>query len=273
MFLLLKTIRIFFVSVNPFFSSEIALFIVKERERTVCSIKKKSNFALPKTKEFEKVFNVTIMDTSKRKRIDKNMMRAKVVKTAGIAFSQVGVKNVRMDDVASSLAISKRTLYELFSDKEELLVEVVNIRRNEVKAYMCKVVSEAENVLQVIIGFYEMIIEDIRNTNRNFFEDIKKYPKVVAFLNKSREENIESAIEFYQKGVEQGIFRADVNYRIVQEMISGQMDMLMKSLPMYSLEEIFETLVFMHLRGISTEKGLKIVNDFLSRLKREHKSN
>ena len=73
--------------------------------------------------------------------------------------------------------------------------------------------------------------------------------------------------------MEQGIFREDVNYRIVQEMISGQMDGLLKALPDCHLEEIFETLVFIHMRGISTEKGLKIVNDFLAQLKREHKSN
>ena len=86
-----------------------------------------------------------------------------------------------------------------------------------------------------------------------------------------RKENIKSAIAFYKKGVEQGIFRDDVNFTIVQEMIHGQMDMLMRSeqTSSYSLVEIFETVVFMHMRGISTEKGLKIVNDFLNNLKQQ----
>ena len=123
---------------------------------------------------------------------------------------------------------------------------------------------KADNVLEVIIGFYEMTIGEFKHTSRFFFEDIKKYPKVMEFLEESRKENINSAMAFYQKGVEQGIFREDVNYHIVQEM---------KALPDCPLEEIFETLVFIHMRGISTEKGLKIVNDFLAQLKREHKSN
>ena len=75
-------------------------------------------------------------DNGKRKRTDKKLIRMQVIKAAAEAFSQKGIKNVRMDDIASSLSISKRTLYELFADKEELLVEVVRIHREEVKEYM-----------------------------------------------------------------------------------------------------------------------------------------
>ncbi|MBQ8521807.1 MAG: TetR/AcrR family transcriptional regulator [Bacteroides sp.] len=211
-------------------------------------------------------------ESSRRKRTDKNQAKMQVIRAAGEAFTQKGIKNVRMDDIASALSISKRTLYELFGDKEELLVEVIRIHRDEMKDYMARIAAEAGNVLEVIIGFYERTISDFQQTNFCFFEDIKKYPKVVKFLEDSRRENVSSAMAFYQKGVEQGIFREDVNYHIVQEMVSGQMDALVKSFPTYPLEEIFETLVFMHMRGISTEKGLKIVNDFLSGLKREHES-
>ena len=57
-------------------------------------------------------------DNGKRKRTDKKLIRMQVIKAAAEAFSQKGIKNVRMDDIASSLSISKRTLYELFADKE-----------------------------------------------------------------------------------------------------------------------------------------------------------
>lgn len=69
--------------------------------------------------------------------------------------------------------------------------------------------------------------------------------------------------------VEQGIFRNDVNYNIVRAMVCEQMDLLLHSeiCKSYSLGEIYETVVFMHMRGISTEKGLKIVDDFLLNLK------
>jgi len=80
---------------------------------------------------------------------------------------------------------------------------------------------------------------------------------------------LDSAMEFYRKGVEQGIFRNDVNYNIVRAMVCEQMDLLLHSeiCKSYSLGEIYETVVFMHMRGISTEKGLKIVDNFLLNLK------
>ena len=105
--------------------------------------------------------------------------------------------------------------------------------------------------------------------NAKVFEDIEKYPKVMRYIDESRKENLDSAMEFYRKGVEQGIFRNDVNYNIVRAMVCEQMDLLLHSeiCKSYSLGEIYETVVFMHMRGISTEKGLKIVDDFLLNLK------
>lgn len=181
-----------------------------------------------------------------------------------------------MDDIASGLSISKRTLYELFRDKEELLLDVMKLHREEMKNYMEKIASKAENVLEVILRFYQRSAQDFQKTNRKFFEDIEKYPKVMAYIGESRRENLNSAMEFYEKGVEQGIFRKDVNYEIVQAMVSEQMDILVRSevCKSYSLAEIYETIVFMHMRGISTEKGLKIVDDFLLNLKgNEHNKN
>lgn len=204
------------------------------------------------------------------------VVKEHVIAAAAKAFMQKGIRTVRMDDIAVGLSISKRTLYELFHDKEDLLLDVMKLHREGMQEYMTQVASKAENVLEVILKFYQRSAQDFQNTNRTFFEDIKKYPKVMAYINESRKENLDSAMEFYRKGVNQGIFRNDVNYDIVQAMVNEQMDLLLRSeiCQSYSLAEIYETVVFMHMRGISTEKGLKIVDDFLLNLKEnEHSKN
>lgn len=211
------------------------------------------------------------MGSFRKRKTDRDLLKTRIVSVATDAFTRNGIRNVKMDDVAAALSISKRTLYEVFGDKEELLLEVVKGHHGEMKRYMESVVADADNVLEVIIGFYMKTSAEFQKTCRGFFEDIKRYPKVTRYLEDGRKDNINSAMAFYRRGVEQGIFRADVNYRIVQEMIRGQMDALMHSEACltYSMLEIFETLVFMHMRGISTERGLKIVNDFLRQLKEE----
>lgn len=207
---------------------------------------------------------------SRKKKIDRTQLKNCVLKAASTAFMQLGIKNVKMDDLASSLAISKRTLYELFYDKEELLIEVVRIHRDEMKSYMDHIASHTENVLEILFAFYERMSIDFQKTNPAFFEDIKKYPKVLSYLEECRRENFDSAKTFYQKGVQQGLFMAHINYSIIQLSLSGQMDLLMKS--RYTMKEIFETLIFVHMRGISTDRGMKIVDDFWTRLKNEHKN-
>ena len=77
--------------------------------------------------------------------------------------------------------------------------------------------------------FFQRSAQDFQNTNRKFFEDIEKYPKVMRYIDESRKENLDSAMEFYRKGVEQGIFRNDVNYNIVRAMVCEQMDLLLHS--------------------------------------------
>ena len=203
--------------------------------------------------------------------MDKRLLKEKAVRVASAFFTERGIRSVKMDDIAMELSISKRTLYELFSDKEELLLEVVKSHREEMKAFMTKEAERAGNVLEIIMAFYRKISQDFKNANGNFFEDIKKYPRVTEMLEKGRKDNIEGAMKFYAKGVEQGIFRKDVNYRIVQEMMHGQMDTLIqsKSCQQYTMLELFETLMFMHLRGISTEAGLKHVDDFICRMRSE----
>ena len=112
------------------------------------------------------------MATYNKKRIDKQQLKEKVAQVAAVAFMHKGIKNVKMDDVAAELGISKRTLYELFSDKEELLLDVVKLHRKEMKNYMISVAEKAENVLEIIMSFYIRTTEDFQTTNILFFEEI-----------------------------------------------------------------------------------------------------
>ena len=70
--------------------------------------------------------------------MDKRLLKEKAVRVASAFFTERGIRSVKMDDIAMELSISKRTLYELFSDKEELLLEVVKSHREEMKAFMTK---------------------------------------------------------------------------------------------------------------------------------------
>ena len=76
------------------------------------------------------------MNSVRKKRTDKTVVKEHIVLAAAKSFAQKGVKTVRMDDIAAGLSLSKRTLYELFHDKEDLLLDVMKLHREEMQEYM-----------------------------------------------------------------------------------------------------------------------------------------
>ena len=191
-------------------------------------------------------------------------LKVSILIAAEEAFIKNGIRSVRMDDIASSLSISKRTLYELFSDKQKLLFEVVQFHHDRMDKVLTETIGNTENVVEILFQFYKIVTKNFQRINRVFFQDLEKYPEVVASVQLKRKEEAKRSMDFYMKGVKQGIFREDVNYTIIRALISEQLFNLFKSdiLSSYSLVEIFENVFFMHMRGISTPRGLELVDQY-----------
>lgn len=201
----------------------------------------------------------------KRARKDRSELRKRVLEQAIKVFFSQGIRNVHMDDIAASLSISKRTLYELFQDKKQLLLEVMCLQRNEMHAYMEEIASKAENALEVIFAFYKKKSSELCEMNPAFFRDLKKYPEVVEFLRQEQRNSDAEALEHFQLGVRQGIFREDINFDIISKVMSVQLDVLVYSdlADNYPLAEIYSEITILHMRGITTEKGARMVDCFL----------
>lgn len=112
-------------------------------------------------------------------------LKDRIIETALEAFTTHGIKSVTMDDIAASLGISKRTLYEVFQDKESLLTECILKHHEEMKVFLSEILANSKNVLEVILACYQRSIESFHRTNKRFYEDIKKYPKVHNLLKKT----------------------------------------------------------------------------------------
>ncbi|RGM49738.1 MULTISPECIES: TetR/AcrR family transcriptional regulator [Bacteroides] len=198
-------------------------------------------------------------------------LRERIIETAVEAFTIHGIKSITMDDIANSLGISKRTLYEVFSDKETLLEECILRGQKEADEFVKEVLATAENVLEVLLKCYLRSIEKFHATNKKFFEDIKKYPKAYELLRSRSDQDSEETIQFFKDGVKQGIFRADVNFAIVNLLVREQIDLLMNTdiCKRYSFLEVYESIMFTYLRGISTEKGAQELEAFIQEYRKK----
>ena len=197
-------------------------------------------------------------------------LKERIIATATEAFTTKGIKSITMDDIAAALGISKRTLYEVFVDKESLLKDCILTVQAERDRYLQEVYEQSHNVLEVILAVLQKSIEMFHKTNKRFFEDIKKYPKVYNMMKERSESDSEKTMSFFMLGVEQGIFRSDVNFAIVNLLVREQFDVLLNTdvCNEYSFIEVYESIMFTYIRGISTEKGAKVLEDFISEYRR-----
>lgn len=192
-------------------------------------------------------------------------LKVKIITAATEAFALKGIKSVTMDEIAASLGISKRTLYEVFPDKEALLRNCFFKIKKDWDAYFQEVLKRSDNVLEVILDIFKKGLEAMHSMNKRFFEEIRKYPRVHEMIQRSRMKDSEHAIAFLKLGVEQGLFRSDVNYDIVNILLREQFEILLNTdlCKDYSFVEVYESIMFTFLRGISTEVGLKKLEEFM----------
>lgn len=192
-------------------------------------------------------------------------LRERIILAAVELFTTNGIKSITMDEIAASLGISKRTLYEVFPDKETLLEECILKSQKDGDIFVKGVIETSSNVLEVLLRCYQWSIERFHATNKKFFEDIKKYPKSYQLMKNNRNRSSEDTVNFFKEGVKQGIFRDDVNFAIINLLVRDQLDLLMNSdiCNEYSFLEVYESIMFTFLRGISTEKGARVLEDFI----------
>lgn len=195
--------------------------------------------------------------------VDKSELRNRIVKTATMLFQQHGIKQVRMDDVASMLGISKKTLYGTFADKEALLLEVVKTTTEALHAEIKAIVTSTANVVEQIFLLYKRIIEHAREVNPLFFTELIRYAEVEAYFDRKHTEHARYVKEWLMLGVKQGLLREDINYDVFLLQDGFQIDKLLRnpSVRMHSAEVVYRSVVLVLLRGLATEKGLSIVEN------------
>ena len=161
------------------------------------------------------------------KNCDKPELRERIVSVATVLFQQHGIKQVRMDDVASELGISKKTLYGAFADKEAILLEVVKQTSASLCAGIRDILACSANVLEQIFLLYKHIIEHARNINPLFFTELIRYAEVEAYYDHMHAEHACYVKDWLIQGVKRGLLRDDIDYDVFLQQDGFQIDKLL----------------------------------------------
>ncbi|MBP8643315.1 MAG: TetR/AcrR family transcriptional regulator [Bacteroidales bacterium] len=204
------------------------------------------------------------------------IVKEQIVNQAMLLFRQMGIRSVTMDMIAEQTGISKRTLYENFSNKDELVEACVMQEIESRKEQAKRILEGSSHIIETYILFMWDHINRLRGTSPLFIKDIQKlYPQSICkqtneFNNRMRE----NTKQFIIMGINDGVFRKEINPDIASILIFEQIKVLhveggfeASPLSMFSPAEVFEHISINFIRGISTSKGLELVDFYYSKHK------
>ena len=187
-------------------------------------------------------------------------LRDKIIAYAMKEFYQRGVKAVKMDEISQGLHVSKRTVYEIFGDKEELLLAGMKQKKEESRQELDRYArTKAHNVIDIISYVYKIQLRRNEQVGVVFYEEIHKIPRVMEFLREHHDQEREESRRFFAVGVKEGLFRSDVDYDVLLEVGNVAMEEIMhrQLYRKYSMQQLFDHYILVVIRGFLTQRGLQ----------------
>jgi AcrR family transcriptional regulator len=192
--------------------------------------------------------------------------KQRILEEAAVMFRTYGIRSVTMDMLATQMGISKRTIYEVFHDKDELLTGVLKLMTIKQREVMGKILGESENVIEAIFKMLDLMRDHFRNMSPAFQMDIKRYHHDV--MKKLGEGNelpyYRNNSEIIEQGIKEGIFRKDIDVEIINkcmlEVVRMSNDKEIFPPDDFLSKDVIRNVYINYLRGISTQKGLDLIN-------------
>lgn len=203
----------------------------------------------------------------------KKEIQNSIIQAAHRMFIERGIKDVKMDDIAAELSISKRTIYELFNDKEQLLREVLVYQNVMMHERGIEIVRNSSHILEIILKLYNLHFELLNMVNNKFFAELNKYPEICKHKKNEEDKNVKKFVAWMELGRKQGLFRQDADFEILVFILKRDLMTILEvkmqtghtELIKFTPEELGRKLILFYLRGISTPKGQEIIEEYLKR--------
>lgn len=183
-------------------------------------------------------------------------------------FSRYGIRSVSMDDIAAQLGMSKKTLYQYYTDKDELVNAVFDIILHNNKCQCLECVKKGENAIHEVFLSFDRVEEMLATMNPSVLFDMQKYhPSAFkkfdefqnGFLYKIIKANLERGIkeELYRDNIDTDILS---RYRLHSIVLSFNSDVFPSNKT--GLVYIEHQLMEVFLWGIATTKGQKLIQKY-----------
>jgi len=178
------------------------------------------------------------------------------------------IKSVTMDDIAKTLSMSKKTIYQFFGDKDELVSEMMNKLLESEQAEVEKIYRESENSIEELHRFSNFLREHVVNINPALLYDLKKYhhSSWMTFKHYKKTVFLNTLISSLKRGMKDGYYRKDLNPEILAKLRMEEIEMTFDpeifEREKFEFKEVHLQLFDHFVNGIITEKGRTLLNEY-----------
>lgn len=196
--------------------------------------------------------------------------RLEIIERAGAVYMRLGIKSVTMDDLARELGISKKTIYKYFDDKSDLVLSIVEMKKDMDQALCMNAVNHAGNAIDDLIQISKLIAEHFGNINPSVFIDLKKYhPDAWQKMEEHRKGFVlKMIVGNIKKGMEENIYRESLNPEIIGRLYVSSIDTIFDPeifpWPQFTFQAVYTEQIRFHIHGLVNENGLKYLQQKIS---------
>jgi len=191
----------------------------------------------------------------------------KILEQVTVLFMQYGIRSLTMDDIARHLGMSKKTLYQSFSDKADLVLQGIQAHMDQEVTAICKIQQQSDNAIEEMFLIAQHASAHLQSMHPSILFDLEKYyPAAFKKFNEYKTQIIMSCIaKNLEVGIKQGLYRKNINIPIVAGLYVGRMDIIFDQnlfpSSTYSPKEVYFEAIRYHIRGIASEKGITYLKD------------
>jgi len=195
-------------------------------------------------------------------------MKETVLCSVADLFLKYGVRSVSMDDIARNQGISKKTIYQYFTDKNDLVKQVTTMILDErMKEYEGNTLR-ANNAIDELYSISKLMRKHFGELNPSLMYDVQKYHPQAwdLFLKHENEVVYHSVIDNLKRGIKEGYFRKDININILAKMRVEQIhlsfDERLFPKDEFNFTEVQIQLFDHFVHGVLTKSGLELYKNY-----------
>jgi AcrR family transcriptional regulator len=196
-------------------------------------------------------------------------MKDKIIGKASDMFLNLGFKSVTMDDLATEMGISKKTIYTHFQNKTALVKATTDHLFRIISDGIDTIVDQKKNPIEELYAIKAFVMYHLKNEKTAPQYQLQKYyPKIYKVL-KARQFDVmqECVIENLDRGIKESVFRKNIDIQFISRIYfigaTGIKDQEMFPMQKFPITQLMADYLEYHVRGISTKKGLEILNNLL----------